>query len=259
MPILSQKRIVADVDAAEVYDPNLSRVKDPDEMGVSFFFLEGGLGRYYFPSVTAGTSSISLQVGQKCINDKVDRLVLWNWLGRSVPSWTRLSKEENLSGDFLSYRDLLGGGVDSYALTAESLSNRSDDILEFELAEKLRLVSRDTVDHIKGFASLGDNWDSYSAKAIERSTIAKAIRFFSIIVSRLPENAPLPFVAPACDGHIHFEWEMVFKALKLSIPKEENTPWEYLSIDKTSEKTRRESGRALNMEKMADIALDWMR
>jgi len=259
MPILSQKRIAADVDAAEVYDPDLNPAKDPDETGVSLFFLEGGLGRYYFPSVTAGTSSISLQIRQKCINDKVDRLVLWNWLGRSIPFWTRLNKEENVSGGFLSYRDLLGGGADFYALAAESLSNRSDDILEFELAEKLRLVSRDTVDHIKGFASLGDNWDSYSAKAIERSTIAKAIRFFSIIVSRLPENAPLPFVAPACDGHIHFEWEMVSKALKHSIPEEENAPWEYLLIDKTSGKIRREPGKALNMEEMADIALHWMR
>lgn len=256
MPILFQEKIAPDERVAQVYDPDLNPVKGPADAGVSLFFLEGGLGRCYFQSATAGTSSISLQIGQECINDKIDRLALWNWRGGSISSWTRLSKGVNVLCGSLSCRDLVGGGVDFYALAAESLSNRSDDVLEFELAEKLRPALRDTVDRIKGFASLGDNWDSYGAEAIERSTIVKAIRFFSIIVSRLPENAPLPFVAPACDGHIHFEWEMVSKALKHSIPEEENAPWEYLLIDKTSGKIRREPGKALNMKEMTDIALD---
>jgi len=258
MPILFQEKIAPDVDVAEVYDPDLNPVKDPGGTGVSLFFLEGELGRYYVSSVAGGTSSISLQIGQECINDKIDRLALWNWLGGNISSWTKLNKEENVLGGSLSYGDLVGGGADFYALATKSLFNRSDDIPEFELAERLRPALRGTVDRIKSFASLGDNWDSYGAEAMEGSTIVKAIRFFSIIVSKLPKDAALPFVAPACDGHIHFEWEMVFKALKLSIPKEENTPWEYLSIDKTSKKTRREPGRALNMGKMADIVLDWM-
>ncbi len=259
MPILFQKGIAPGVDVAKAYDPDLDPVKDPADTGVSLCFLEGGLGRHYFQSATTGTSSIPFQIRQKYINDEFDPLVTWNWLGRSISFWTGPIKGVNVLCDFLPYRDLHSDVADFYGLTVESLSNRSDDILEFELPERLRPALRDTVDRIKSFASLDDNWDSYGAEAIEGSTIVKAIRFFSIIVSRLPKDAALPFVAPACDGHIHFEWEMVFKALKLSIPKEENTPWEYLSIDKTSEKTRREPGRALNMEKMADIALNWMR
>lgn len=108
------------------------------------------------------------------------------------------------------------------------LPNWADDIVEPELVENFRLTSRDTVSRIRGFASLDDNWDSYGAKTIEWSVIIKAVEFFSNLVVRLPDNAALPFVAPACNGDIHFEWEMLSKALALSIPEDKNDAFEYV-------------------------------
>jgi len=255
MPILPKERIA---NVAEVYELDLNAVKDPYEMWDSLSFLEGELGGYYFPSA-AGTSSTSLQIGQKRINDKVDRLVVWNWLGRSIPSLSKLSKEENASGCFLSYCGLLGEEAPFYGLAAESLVNRSDDVPEFELAEKLRLFSRDTVSRIRGFASLDENWDSYGAKRIGWSVIAKAIDFFSTLVLKIPDNAPLPFVAPAHSGDIVFEWEMCSKVLKHSIPENKNDPFEYLLIDKSSGKVDKTCGRTIDMEEMLKVAGDWLR
>lgn len=259
MSILPKERIAKDVNVAEVYELNLNAVKDPYEMWASLSFLEEGLGGYYFPSVAGGTSSMSIQTGQKRINDEVDRSVVWNWLGRSIPSLSKLSEEENASGYFLSYCGFLGGEASFYGLAAESLVNRSDDIPEFELAEKLRLFSRDTVGRIRGFASLDENWDSYGARKIGLSVIAKAIEFFSTLVLEIPDNAPLPFVAPACNGDIVFEWEMCSKVLKHSIPENKNDPFEYLLIDKSSGKVNKTCGRALDMEEMLSVASDWLR
>ncbi len=61
------------------------------------------------------------------------------------------------------------------------------------------------------------------------------------------------------DGEIHFEWEMCAKALKHTIPEGENDPFEYLLIDRTSGRVERTYDRALNVDKMLDIAVRWMR
>ena len=106
---------------------------------------------------------------------------------------------------------------------------------------------------------MDENWDSYGAKTIEWSTIIKAIDFFSSLVSRLPDNAALPFVAPACNGDIHFEWEMLSKALALSIPEDKNDAFEYVLTDKTSGKEGETYGRVSSMEEIIDIAANWIR
>ena len=99
MPILPKERIAKDVNTAEVYELDLNAVKDPYDMWVSLSFLKEGLGEYYFPSLPGGTSSMSIQIGQKRINDKVDCLVVWDWLAKSIPSLSKLSKGENASVD----------------------------------------------------------------------------------------------------------------------------------------------------------------
>lgn len=256
MQILSQKRIVAERDVAEIHDLDLNLAKVWTNAEITLSSPRKKLGEYYYISATPETSSASCQLRQQYTNDKVHRLVLWDLFGKNILSWTTLYRNaDKLAGSF-PCRGLYGGIAGCYALAEEPISNRSDDILEFELADNLRLISKDTVNRIKGFASLEDNWDSYGAKVIEPSTIAKAIDCFSAIVPRLPKNSPLPFVAPVCNGDIYFEWEMISKTLVHSIPEEEKAPWEYLLIHKTSGKIKREPGEAINMQEMIEVVLD---
>ncbi len=256
MQMLSQRRIAAERDVAKIYDLDLNPVKVWTNAEIMLSFPRKRLGEYCYTSVTPETSSASCQLRQQYTNDKVHRLVLWDWFGKNIPSWTTLYRNaDKLAGSF-PCRGLHEGIENFYALIEEPISNRSDDILEFELAENLRLISKDTVNRIKEFASLEENWDSYGAKVIKPSTIAKAIDCFSAIVHRLPKNSPLPFVAPACNGNIYFEWEMISKALVHSIPEEENAPWEYLLTQKTSGKIRRDPGEATNMQEIIEVVLD---
>ena len=116
------------------------------------------------------------------------------------------------------------------------------------------LAESEIINRIKGFASLGENWNSYGAKTIEWSTINRAIDFLSNIISEFP-NASLPFVAPGPNGEIHFEWDIFPKTLVLSIPEDKNDAFEYV----TSGKEGKMCGRSLNMEEMLNIVICWMR
>lgn len=231
----------------------LSQAEDLVDLGTTESFLEKGLVGYFVYSATVGTSSKPFETPTKRAGDEVDKLVRLYWVGKGVNVWALRRKKGIEEVAFRPNYDL-----SFYTRIMEQSSNWADDIVEPELVENFRLASSDIVNRIKGFASLGDNWDSYGAKAIEWSTITKAIDFFSTVVSRLPDNAACPFVAPAGNGNIHFEWEMRSKVLKHSIPEDENDDFEYLLIDKTSGKVKKTYERALNMEEMADIALYWM-
>lgn len=116
-------------------------------------------------------------------------------------------------------------------------------------------IMSETINRIKGFASLGDNWDSYGAKIIELSTINRAINFLSNVVSRVP-NAPIPFVSPGPNGEIHFEWEGYSKILNHLIPEDKNDTLEYLITNETP--GERTYGKAYNIEKMLDVVVRWM-
>lgn len=242
----------------EINSSVLNRAKDLADTEVPASSLEKGFGEWHFCSATVGTSSTPFQTPLRRTNDTIDNLILLDWPGKVVHVWALLREKSIEKVAFPSDYDRPKEVTDFYTVIAEHPPNWSDDILEPGLVEKLRLVSSETVNRIKGFASLGDNWDSYGAKTIEWSTIIKAIDYFSSLVFRFPD-APLPFVAPARNGDIHFEWGKCSKVLKHSVPEDENDPFEYLLIDKTSGKVERKHGRALNMEAMLDIAAYWMR
>ena len=244
--------------AKEAGNAVLDQAEDTTGIRISKSFLENRVGGWHLCSTPVGTSSILLQASQGLANDRSDNLIFVGWGAESDHAWFVFSEEKTRKGALTSVYDHIKEVIDPYTLIAEHSLDRSDDIPELKSIERFESVSRETVNHIKGFASLGDNWDSYGAEAIKWSTIIKAIDFFSILVSKLP-NAPVPFVAPACDGEIHFEWEMCAKALKHTIPEGENDPFEYLLIDKTSGRVERTYDRALNMDKMLDIAVRWMR
>jgi len=241
------------VEGAKVDNSAFNLTKDLADIKVPESPLEKGLGECYSYSAVAGTSSTPFQIPQKRANDNVDSLVFLDWPGEGAHIWALLRKKR--------IEKIVFGSEYNRAFctpSEEHTLNWADYILQPDPIEKFRSVSKETVNRIKRFAYLGDNWDSYGAKAIEWSTIIKAIDFFSIVVSRFPD-APLPFVAPAGNGDIHFEWEKCSRVLKHSIPEDENDPFEYLLIDKTSGKVERTYRRALNMDEMVGIALYWMR
>lgn len=236
----------------------LNQAEDITDIGILESFLENRVGGWCLYSTPVGTSSTPFQASQGLTNDKSDNVVFLARATESGYAWFVFNEEKTTKGVFTSVYNHIEEVTDPYTLIAEHTLDWSDSILELKSIETFESVSRETVNHIKGFALLDDNWDSYGAEAIKWSTIIKAINFFSILVSRFP-NAPVPFVAPACDGEIHFEWEMCSKALKHSIPVGENDLFEYLLIDKTSGRVERTYERALNMDKMLDIAVRWMR
>lgn len=245
--------------AVKEVDSSVSpRAKDLADAEAPGSFLEKELEEWCFYSAAVAKLSTPFQTPLKRANDTADNLILLDWLGKGVHVWALLRQKRIEKVAFPSDYGWLGETTDFYTIIADYPSNWSDDILESALVEKLRLVSSETVNRIKGFASLGDNWDSYGAKTIEWSTIIKAIDFFSNLASRFPD-APLPFVAPARNGDIHFEWEKCSKVLKHSIPEDENDHFEYLLTDKTSGKIEKRYGRAVNMEEMLDVAANWIR
>jgi len=241
----------------EVNNSVLNRAEDLADTGVPGSFLKNRLEGWRFYSIVLETSSTPFQTPQERTNDKIDNLFFLDWATKGEYVLVSINKKKIKKVAFLSGYDRPKEVTDLYTAIAHP-PNWSDDILEVESIENLQLVSRDTVNRIKGFASLGDNWDSYGAKAIEWSTIIKAINFFSIVVSRF-SNAPLPFVAPGPNGDIHFEWETCSKVLKHSIPEDENDPFEYLLIDKTSGKVKKTYRRVPTMREMLDVAAYWMR
>lgn len=206
----------------EVDNSVLNRAEDLVDSGITESFSGRGLGGCFVYSATVGTLSKAFETPTKRTDDEVGKLVRLYWVGKGVNVWILRRKKGIEEVVFRRNYDL-----DFYTGTVEQPSNWADDIVEPELVENFRLTSRDTVSHIRGFASLDDNWDSYGAKTIEWSVIIKAVEFFSNLVVRLPDNTALPFVAPACNGDIHFEWEMLSKALALSIPQDKNDAFGY--------------------------------
>lgn len=128
---------------------------------------------------------------------------------------------------------------------------------EFKQISKLQAISRETVNRIKEFASLEDNWDSYGAKRIEWSTIIKAIDFFNKVISE-NSNLPMPFVAPTPKGDIQFEWTACSQNLVNIIPEDDADAFEYIAINKARGKDVKTFDKAFSVTEMAKIVSSCM-
>ena len=62
----------------------------------------------------------------------------------------------------------------------------------------------DIIRNILTSARLPENWDTYGAKAMDKSAIVNAIAF---VVEELPE-VPTPAVVPCRGGYLQFEWNL---------------------------------------------------
>lgn len=236
----------------------LDSVKDLAEVEVPESFLQNRLEGWRFYSTALETLSKPFQAPQERTNDRIDSLILLDWATKREHVFVVFNKEKIEKVAFQPNYGPSEEATNFYTVISEHISNWFDDVLELKSIKRFRLASSETVNRIKEFAFLDDNWDSYGAKAIRWSTIVRAIEFFSRVVFMFPD-APLPFVVPGPNGDIHFEWETCSKVLKHSIPEDENDTFEYLLIDKTSGKVEKTYGRVYNMEEMLDTAAYWMR
>ena len=238
----------------------LDPVEDLTEAEAPESFLTNKLKRWRtYPTAFDILGRLFQTRQRRSSNSNINNSVLWDWATKGEYTVVLFDKERTKGVAFQPNYGPPREADNSYLAISEHISNWVDYPPTLELVEKFRLASSETVNRIKKFAFLDENWDSYGAKTIEWSTIIKAIDFFSSLVVRLPDNAALPFVAPAGNGDIHFEWEMLSKALALSIPEDKNDAFEYVLTDKTSGKEGETYERVSSMEEIIDIAANWIR
>ncbi len=85
-------------------------------------------------------------------------------------------------------------------------------------------------------SKLQDNWDSYGGKAVSLEVCKKAAKFLYISCKELSaekEAVYMPFIAPANDGAIVFEWHSSKAELIVVFRNNAELEVEYLTVQKT--------------------------
>lgn len=147
--------------------------------------------------------------------------------------------------------------VDSSKLISIAYNSWVESCVESESTERLKLISRDAVTILKEFASLEDDWDSYGAKKITISAIARAISFFINVVSQ-KGSLPQPFISPSPCGGIDFEWQTCLSILNHRIPADPDGFHVYAIKDKSKKDLRRTVRKLKSIQEMEDVVVGWL-
>jgi hypothetical protein len=94
-------------------------------------------------------------------------------------------------------------------------------------------------------SKLPDNWDSYGGKAISYEVCEKAAKYlYSAFKERSIEleSVVMPFIAPANDGSIVFEWKSDKAELIVVFRSNPQLDVEYLTVEKTNGKEFEKEG-----------------
>jgi hypothetical protein len=125
-----------------------------------------------------------------------------------------------------------------------------------DLKAKIQLLEEPTehyrhsvINRINSFLDLEENWDSYGAKVIEKSTVDRAIEFYANLMTVTP-HLHEPFVSPDCNGNIDFHWEGQSDFF-CSIPEEDKGVYEVLIQDK-------QFGYAIGIPELIKIIASWI-
>lgn len=152
--------------------------------------------------------------------------------------------------------------IDSQFVRKEKSTTSTENFAESRIVSKVQRGSISIVERLKGFKSLKEGWDSYSAKPIEWSAINRAIGFVCHVLynidSQNKDVIPHPFIVPCSDGGIQFEWSTCYKELTLTIPEKETEPIEYLKADMTSGEEKEEEGEASSISDIVSLVTDWL-
>ncbi len=114
------------------------------------------------------------------------------------------------------------------------------EILKAPLQSTLPEYEADTIiSHIIKIGQLSklqDNWDSYGGKAVSLEVCKKAAKFLYLAFKELAaekEAVYMPFIAPANDGSIVFEWHASLAELIVVFRNNPELEVEYLTVQKT--------------------------
>jgi hypothetical protein len=103
----------------------------------------------------------------------------------------------------------------------------------------------DQIMKIGQLAKLPDNWDSYGGKAIPFEVCEKAAKYlygaFRELSNEL-ESVEMPFIAPAGDGSIVFEWESDKAELVVVFRPNTQLDVEYLTVEKAGTRENEKEG-----------------
>ncbi len=94
-------------------------------------------------------------------------------------------------------------------------------------------------------SKLPDNWDSYGGKAIPFDICEKAAKYLYAAFKELSnelESVEMPFIAPAGDGSIVFEWQSDKAELIVVFRANTQLDVEYLTVEKAGEKENEKEG-----------------
>lgn len=95
------------------------------------------------------------------------------------------------------------------------------------------------------FSKLPANWDSYGGKAIPFEVCEKAAKYLYGAFRELSnemESVKMPFIAPAGDGSIVFEWKSDKAELIVVFRSNTQLDVEYLTVEKTGDKENEQEG-----------------
>jgi len=103
----------------------------------------------------------------------------------------------------------------------------------------------DQIIKIGQLSKLADNWDSYGGKAIPLKVCKKAANYlyaaFKDLTNEL-ESVAMPFIAPANDGSIVFEWESDKAELIVVFRPDPQLEVEYLTVEKANGSEQEKEG-----------------
>jgi hypothetical protein len=95
------------------------------------------------------------------------------------------------------------------------------------------------------FSKLDDDWDSYGGKAASLAVCKKAATFLYVAFKELSSEGEvvLPFIAPASDGSLVFEWHASKAELIVVFRNNTAVEVEYLTVQKTENGEAEKEGK----------------
>jgi hypothetical protein len=113
---------------------------------------------------------------------------------------------------------------------------------------------------LKNLQTLEDNWDGYKASKFSREQVSRAFDLYSSIydyylAKEMKFSQLSPFIAPASDGSILFEWagkRFPTRELEIFVPSATEGGFEYLKCDSSQE----DEGN-LSLQEIESL-LDWL-
>jgi hypothetical protein len=136
-------------------------------------------------------------------------------------------------------------GTIQTAPVARMDSGQLSSLILFPGPSWLGTVARQMV----GFLGLENNWDSYGAAVVKRSTVEEAINFLYFINGNLLAPLPQPMAVPTAGGGIQLEWHTKGVDLEIELTQSSEITLFFKDSTQTEEWTLRTAADFKKLEK----------